>query len=71
MNVLVAINEPRLLGELVEELTACDCAVRNVSERAIEVAPGRSGGFAITHPELVFFLRAWAGANPAADVVFL
>jgi len=71
MNVLVAINEPRLLGRLVDELNASDCAVRNVSDRTIEVAPARSDGFAITHTEVVFFLRAWASANPDADVLFV
>jgi hypothetical protein len=71
MAVRIAINEPRLLGNLVNALAAGDCAVRPLSDRAVEVSSIAAEDAGECRSELVFFLRAWANANPAVDVLFL
>lgn len=71
MAVRIEINEPALLGDLVDALAAGDCVVRTLSDRAIEVIPAVSDDAGPSRPELVFFLRAWTNANPAANVLLL
>jgi hypothetical protein len=68
MSFRVAIDDPRRLGELVEELRSGDCAVRPLSERMIEVTSVATDA-GPSPLELSFFLRAWAHANPGVDLL--
>jgi hypothetical protein len=67
----VAINEPRLLGDLASALAAGACTMRPVSDRALEVSSVANGDAQEFATGLLFFLRAWADANGGVDVFLL
>jgi hypothetical protein len=67
----VAINDPCLLTGLTSALADGDCALRAVSDRALEVTSIAERDPLESEAELLFFLRAWADANGGVDVFLL
>jgi hypothetical protein len=60
----VRISEPRLLPQLGESLNRGDCLTLRVDETSCEVVHRAALDEREARIELLFFVRAWAGAHP-------
>jgi hypothetical protein len=69
MTIAVAINEPRLLAGLAQSLELHSCAVRGLSDRALEITSVDNRGVSDARLEVQFFLRAWQNAHPGVELL--
>jgi hypothetical protein len=62
----VHLNEPDLVGDLIERLRASGCGVERVGPRAIEIRSGWPGDEDAAQYELDGFLRVFEALHPGA-----
>ena len=69
MTIGVAIDEPRLLEGLAQALELQSCAVRGLSDRALEITSVDNRDVRHARLEIQFFLRAWQNAHPGVELL--
>ena len=61
--MIIEIDVPRLLPQLVDRLQAADCWVEPISSHACRVVHLQAENLNVALLELRFFAKAWAGAH--------
>jgi hypothetical protein len=69
VTISVAISDPRLLAGLTQSLEQNSCAVRGLSDRALEITAVNNAEVREARLEVRFFLRAWQDANPGVELL--
>jgi hypothetical protein len=62
LSVVIEIDVPRLLPQLVSRLRAADCSVEPISSQACRVVHHQAESLTVAMLELRFFAKAWAQA---------
>ena len=68
MGVMLEIEKPSLLPELLEQLTATGCVTRAIDDRVCHVVHPDARDAAEEWQEVHFFLRAWQAKNGGVEV---
>jgi hypothetical protein len=68
VGLMLEIQKPSLLPELVERLTANGCVTRAIDERVCHVVHPDAVDAAEEWQEVRFFLRAWQARNGGVEV---
>jgi hypothetical protein len=68
MSVIIEIDVPQLLPQLVSWLRAADCWVEPISSRACRVVHPEAETASVAMHELRFSANAWAGIHDAVAV---
>jgi hypothetical protein len=68
LSVIIEVDVPRLLPQLVARLRAADCWVVPISSRACRVVHLKAESLNVAMLELRFFAKAWARAHGDVDV---
>jgi hypothetical protein len=63
LSVIIEIDVPRLLPQLVDRLRAADCPAEPISSHACRVVHLQAESLNVALLELRFFAKAWAGAH--------
>jgi hypothetical protein len=63
LSVIIEIDVPRLLPQLVARLRAADCSAVPISSHACRVVHLQAESMSVAVLELRFFAKAWAGAH--------
>jgi hypothetical protein len=63
LSVIIEIEVPQLLPQLVARLRAANCWVVPISSRACRVVHLQAESLSVAMMELRFFAKAWAGAH--------
>jgi hypothetical protein len=69
VGVLLEIQTPSLLPELVQRLTATGCVTRAIDDRVCHVVHPAAIDAAEEWQEVHFFLRAWQARNGGVEVI--
>ena len=62
-SVIIEIDVPRLLPQLISGLRDADCRAEPISSRACRVVHLHAESLNVAMLELRFFAKAWAGAH--------
>lgn len=68
LSVIIEINAPRLLPQLVARLQAADCWAVPISSRACRVVHLQAESLNVALWELRFFAKAWAAGHGDVSV---
>jgi hypothetical protein len=68
LGVMLEIQSPALLPELVERLTATGCVTRTIDDRVCHIVHPAAIDAAEEWLEVHFFLRAWQAKNGGVEV---
>jgi hypothetical protein len=68
LSVIIEIDVPRLLPQLVAGLKAADCRAVPISSRACRVVHRQAESLSVAMLELRFFAQAWALAHGDVSV---
>ena len=68
VGVMLEIQSPSLLPELVERLTANGCVTRPIDDRVCHVVHTDAADAAEEWTEVQFFLRAWQARNGGVEI---
>ena len=68
MGVMLEIQKPALLPELVERLAAYGCVTRPIDDRVCHVVHTDARDAAEEWQEVQFFLRAWGAKHGGVEV---
>ena len=68
LSVIIEIDVPGLLPQLVAGLRAEDCWAVPISSRACRVVHRQAESVNVAMMELLFFAKAWAGAHGGVAV---
>jgi len=68
VGVMLEIQKPSLLPQLVERLNANGCVTRKIDARVCHVVHPEAADAAEEWQEVHFFLRAWTAKNGGVEV---